>query len=179
MRAFAALIPPEPVRLHADGATMPLRGASLRWVPEENLHITLAFYGEVPDGAAGDLAEEVAATAALHPPPRLHLRGAGSVRNRVLWLGVGGQTQSLAGFSQEPHRPHLTVARAGRRSAGVDLAPLVQVLSVYSGPSWQPDRIGLFASHLGEGRGGAPRYEALAWVDFGKPQDSGQPSDTA
>ena len=63
MRLFAAIRPPGFVLEHLDGALAALRsgaGDRLRWVPPEQLHLTVAFYGEVPDGAAWDVQEMLA-----------------------------------------------------------------------------------------------------------------------
>ena len=58
--------------------------------------------------------------------------------------------------------PHLTVARAGRRTREPwALADYVRALSVYRGPDFRADRLCLMQSHLGEGRGGGPRYEVM------------------
>ena len=59
MRLFAAVRPPEPVLLHLERALAGVRpladGAGVRWSSQENLHLTLAFFGDVPDGAVDEL----------------------------------------------------------------------------------------------------------------------------
>ena len=101
----------------------------------------------------------------------VHLSGAGSFEQRTLWVGVGGQARGvrelmaqcqLADVPFNHHRPHLTVARAGRRTREPwALADYVRALSVYRGPEFRADRVCLMQSHLGEGRGGGPRYEVI------------------
>ena len=176
MRLFAALVPPARVLDHLEGALETVRSGpadALRWVPRENLHLTLAFYGEVPDGAAPDATAALAELAAGSGAPELALSGAGAFGGRTLWVGVGGEVsavkQLLAGAAQVRQdrdddgapRPHVTVARTGRRARGLDLGPAVLALSVYRGPAWRVEEITLLASRLGEGREGAPRYEVL------------------
>jgi RNA 2',3'-cyclic 3'-phosphodiesterase len=113
--------------------------ATLRWIPAENLHITLWFFGEVREA---DFASLQAAMTGIHVPPfELRIAGAGafppSGDPRVLWFGVPtGRDQLIAVYDQlrarltalgfEPERraysPHLTVARVKdvrRADAGV------------------------------------------------------------
>ena len=58
-----------------------------------------------------------------------------------------------------PFVPHLTVARFGRPA---DATKWLRVLDTYTSVSWEADEVVLFASYLGQGRGGRPRHEELA-----------------
>ena len=51
MRLFVALTPPAAALADVDAALDPARTLQpeLRWIPVERWHLTLAFYGEVPD----------------------------------------------------------------------------------------------------------------------------------
>lgn len=115
----------EPVPL--DGGPPPLR-----WVAPEQRHVTLAFYGEVPDGALDDLTDALAAVAAGTTPMRVQVTGAGVFSGATLWMGVRAVDDERAlvrlmadaeaageGISRlEPrdrHRAHLTVARLSAR----------------------------------------------------------------
>ncbi|WNB84823.1 RNA 2',3'-cyclic phosphodiesterase [Cellulomonas sp. ATA003] len=135
MRLFAAVQPPEHVLAHLERALAAVRGPDedaggvgpLRWAALEDRHVTLAFFGEVPDGAAPDLADGLAAIAAAHAPFRSQLRGAGVFDRRVFWIGVGGDVDALGALTAEcvglgeevtgrtdsrvRSRSHLTVAR--------------------------------------------------------------------
>lgn len=145
MRLFTAVVPPPNVLDHLELAIDGVP-ASPRWVPRENLHITLAFYADLPEGTVPELREDLAAVARKHGPVDLRLRGAGSFGARVLWIGVDGATDALKDLATDclaasprevpddvkPHRAHVTVARAragqvrpprgrdrwGRRGAG-------------------------------------------------------------
>ncbi len=102
----------------------------VRWIPEENLHVTLHFLGDIAPGRVDPLCVAVAASVAGVPafelsalaaprafPPRrprvvvLDLAPAGSVADlsRAVEAGV-----TAAGFEPErrPFRPHLTLGRA-------------------------------------------------------------------
>lgn len=99
----------------------------LRVVPENNLHITLRFLGNVQEDVVKGICLIMDTLAAETKPISLTLEGFGCFKN-ALWLGV---TQSDAlhdlvtsldrelttiGFSGDSRRflPHLTVARIGR-----------------------------------------------------------------
>ncbi|AYJ34196.1 hypothetical protein D4R08_09480 [Corynebacterium xerosis] len=67
MRLFASIRPPEEVREHLVTALRPIRddhGPLLRWPDPDQWHVTVAFYGERPDGAVDELAEHIAAAVA-------------------------------------------------------------------------------------------------------------------
>lgn len=134
MRLFAAVWPPDRVLDHLDLALAAVRGTPsgadrgpVRWSARETWHLTLAFYGVLPDGSVPSLLEELAVAAARTPPYVLRLRGAGLFSHRTLWTGVGGDLDEhraltracgaageLAGAQPDRRvreRPHLTVAR--------------------------------------------------------------------
>ncbi|GAA2728721.1 RNA 2',3'-cyclic phosphodiesterase [Cellulomonas aerilata] len=142
MRLFAAVLPPPRVLDHVEHALAAVRGPGeesgavgpLRWAPPEDRHLTLAFYGEVPAGAAQDLAGGLAAVAAGHEPFDLQLRGAGVFDRRVFWIGVGGDVEAMAALTARSvdlggevtgrqdgrvrSRAHLTVARVRSQARG-------------------------------------------------------------
>jgi 2'-5' RNA ligase len=136
----------EPVRIAAADVAGRLRARldgdlhlNPRWVPAENLHITLWFIGEVDEERAAVLLSSL-----QHPfrtgPFDLHLAGLGAFPRsgapRVLWLGVREGQDGLRalhaevgarlrpfGFEAERrlYSGHVTLARvkdAPRRSAG-------------------------------------------------------------
>ena len=125
MRLFTAVFPPQRVKDHL-GLAIDGVPASPRWVPRESLHITLAFYADLPEGTVPELRDELADVARKHAPIDLRLRGAGSFGARVLWIGVDGGTGALKNLAADclaasprevpddvkPHRAHVTVARA-------------------------------------------------------------------
>ncbi len=129
MRLFTAVIPPQSVLDHL-GLAIDGVPASPRWVPRESLHITLAFYADLPEGTIPELRDDLGDVARKHGPIDLRLRGAGTFGARVLWMGVDGGTDGLKGLATEclaasprevpdhvrPHRAHVTVAyaRAGQ-----------------------------------------------------------------
>lgn len=183
MRLFAAIQPPADVLEHLDRAVSVHRngtGAALRWVPNEQRHITVAFFGEVPSGAVEEISEAMVDLAQRHEPFTLSLRGAGTFAGRTLWMGVGSDTDSLTTLMaaasriedanpRDTHRGHLTLARPSHRSHGANLAAIVHALAVYTGPQWDAKGIELFSSELGRGRGGGPLHEQIGSAPFSRP----------
>ena len=173
-RLFSALQISPAAREHLVHALRPIREANprdLRWTDPDNWHITLSFYGLMPNNPA-DLLDHLAQAAAASGPLSLRLSGAGSFGHRTLWMGVGGETRALRALMadtliEEPEqtqKPHLTIARTQERWLVGDL---VHALLVYKGPEFLCDELVLMESKLGEGRSGGPRYEVLERVRLG------------
>lgn len=190
MRLFASVRPPTFVLDHLGGAlalTTSGLDVPVRWTAEENWHLTVAFFGDVPDGAEGELAGLLAGVAADAGPFELRLRGAGVFSGRTLWIGASGDVDAMARLAaaarsageqvsrfHDPRtrlRPHLTVGRVlddgsvarracsrERRRVPAAVDHLVRALAAYEGPTWTVDVLGLEESWPGQGRGGGPRY---------------------
>ncbi|MCZ2264536.1 2'-5' RNA ligase family protein, partial [Isoptericola sp. QY 916] len=140
MRLFTAVYPSADAGDHLElalagvsGAALADPGRGLRWVAPEQRHVTLAFHGEVPDGAVPDYVEALGIALADVPPFALALSGGGTFGGRTLWVGVTGSVDDLrragelaqdaavgvAGLPASDRtsgRPHLTVARATLRA---------------------------------------------------------------
>ena len=163
MRLFVALRPPPEAVAHADAALEPVRRQhpDLRWVPAPRWHLTLAFYGEIPDDKAAGTVEMVDRQLRGHGPFDVAFRGAGFFARRALWIGVEGDLARLKAlarsvtFERRPYRPHLTVARL---RGGVDAGPAAESLRAYEGPPWTAGTVHLVRSHLGP----APTYDDVA-----------------
>lgn len=175
MRLFAALVPPS-TALH--GVVEALATArrelpELRWAPVERMHLTLAFYGEVPDAKVDDLRARLARAVARHPAHTVAFAGAGAfpgrARARVLWVGVSGETDRLVRLAgsltaagrrvglrmeERKYRPHLTAARARQPT---DVSAQVEELAGWRGAEWPAAEVALVRSRLGP----HPSYETL------------------
>jgi 2'-5' RNA ligase len=165
MRLVAAIDPPPDV-VGSLAAALPVDDR-LRWVPTDQWHITLAFYGEVDDVTVPDLEERLRRAAARTAPLRLSLAGSGAFPSatrpaRVLWCGIAGDRTGLIRLAERAtasakrcdipvderaFRPHMTLARV--RGRPFDLQPAVEALSSFVSPVWTADSLHLVRSHLG------------------------------
>lgn len=111
----------------------------VRWVPRDNLHVTLKFIGPCQPEKIPDLSEWMR-KAAKNLPIELDIRGLGgfpsSASARVIWVGSVGPPGAVekvynvldkgareCGFGREKraYRPHVTIGRA--RKSPVRLPP--------------------------------------------------------
>jgi 2'-5' RNA ligase len=188
-RLFVALEPPEPVRRRIAGVAGALRrgagaaASEVRWVSEENLHLTLQFLGAVPEERVEAVEKAVASAAAGARPLSLEVKGAGGFPNarrpRVVWLGLSGDVAALEGlvadlgrrltplgFAPEarPFSAHLTLGRARDARGAPGLGGALAAAAQDEGIAWRAADLVLFESHLSP-RG--PRYEAVQRAPLG------------
>lgn len=125
IRLFAGIELPDDIRMRLAGIAGGVPGA--RWVPLENMHLTLRFIGEVDEATAGDL--DAALMQVRGSPFDLVIEGAGSFSHgrfpSMLWAGVAKNEplvrlqerveSALQRFGLEPEArkftPHVTLAR--------------------------------------------------------------------
>ena len=114
IRLFVALGLPDTLRGELAAMCGGIPGA--RWVPEENLHLTLRFIGEVPGWQAQEVDEALAGIRA--PGFDLTLRGVGTFgkngRMASLWVGVEKFEPLL--FLQAKVETHTGTHRLGTRA---------------------------------------------------------------
>ncbi|MCC4319835.1 RNA 2',3'-cyclic phosphodiesterase [Streptomyces malaysiensis] len=188
MRLFAAVLPPDAAVAELAARVEALRAlpgaGGLRWTEREGWHFTLAFYGEVAEEVLPELHTRLARAAHRHHPHELRLVGGGRFDDRVVWVGVDGDSEAMrrladsaeaggrrAGVPMDRHRPyhpHLTIARARTRSAHhrptTGLAPYVDGLADFASQEWTVGELSLVRSHPPDPGvpGRQPRYEAIA-----------------
>lgn len=101
----------------------------VHWCRPESMHLTLRFFGELPEESLENIGEVMLSVVRLHSPFPMTISGLGafpsSARPRVVWLGIrDGQSLATfqtaleggldhAGFPPEdrPFSPHLTLGR--------------------------------------------------------------------
>lgn len=169
-RLFVAIVPPQDIRdLLVDAMD---DSPELRWVGDEQLHLTLRFVGEVERPVADDLA-----TALGHLRSErfdLRIRGVGRFDQRrggALWAGVEPKPPAAAlaakvericlsvGLAPERRafHPHITLARwKGRSSRAADA--FVERNGGLTSEPFTVDRFILFESQLSKH---GPHYEAI------------------
>lgn len=174
-RLFVAIRPPEDIRdLLVDAMD---DSPALRWVGEEQLHLTLRFIGEVERPVANDIAASL--DRLRSPAFALRLSGVGKFEKRnggALWAAISPKEpvtalaakveRALQQAGLEPERraftPHITLARWNRRNAEAVEAFVRRNSDLHSEP-FTVDRFILFESKLS--RHGA-HYEEVAAFDL-------------
>ncbi len=174
MRLFVAAEPSEALRRAAAECAAQVRrrlesagaGHGLRWIPAENLHLTVWFLGEVSDPRAAAVVESLARPM-TSPAFDLQLAGLGafppSGPPRVLWLGVTRGLAELArahdevgerlapwGFAPEArsYSAHLTIARVKEPPRGAARLAFREALTAErcEAGSCRVDRLTVFRS---------------------------------
>ena len=132
MRLFVAIELSEAIKKALVGAQRTLGefDRMVRWVGQNQMHLTLKFLGEVPDHQLPDIQRALDTAASAGEPFGMRTRGAGCFppqgKARVVWLGledpaggiaacqarVEGELESI-GFAAErrPFTAHLTLGR--------------------------------------------------------------------
>ena len=135
-----------------------------RWRTAEQLHVTLAFYGEVDERAADDLASELSRIPG--GPFEIELKGVGAFgdahRSHAVWAGVepnerltvlAGRCRSAAeraGVRMEPraYRPHVTLAYLKTQTDPARVGAWIANHNLLHSPPIRIDRFGLYSSVL-------------------------------
>jgi len=145
-----------------------------RWRPEEALHVTLAFYGEVTERQADDLGGELARIP--RGPFEIELKGVGAFgdahRSHTLWAGLEPSERltvlanrcraagERAGIRMEPrvYRPHLTLAYLKTQTNPDRIGAWIASHNLLHSPPIPVRHFGLYASTL-TGDGGVYALE--------------------
>ncbi len=161
-RLFVAIRPPASIRAQLLDLMEGLPDA--RWQDDDQLHITLRFIGEVERHRANDIADALGGL--RFPPLDLALSGVGSFERKgridTLWAGVQPRAtleplhrkvdRACVASGLEPegraYLPHVTIARFGRASGGVD-AFMARHAGLTSAP-FTVERFGLYESRLSQ-----------------------------
>ena len=167
-RLFVGLELPEKSRVELSEIDPRVKG--LRWLPAEQLHLTMSFLGDV-DGVHEERLREMLATVQV-PPFFLPIAGVGTFggeRPSVVWAGVGKGHPHLFALHQhiqdavlhaelepdlKPFHPHITLGRA----RGVSRSALKPFLRRYAETEfdlWKVTGFALFSSRPG---GAGPVY---------------------
>ena len=184
LRLFVALELPDAMKTALAQTMDELRrrgAAPLRWVRPEGIHLTLKFLGNVAPAHVPAVEAALAEAVPARFEINLTLDGLGTFggpnRTRVVWAGVGGQTEELAGlagridealagagFAREdrPFAAHLTLARVPDEAAPAERRRIHEIVHALQPPPLDPVRfskVSLMQSTLQ--RGGAI-YQRLA-----------------
>jgi 2'-5' RNA ligase len=168
IRAFLAIDLPETLRpgLALAQGELKKSHADVRWVPQGNIHITLKFFGNLPDAAVPPIIAAARQAASQQAPLSLEVLGAGAFPSsrspRVVWLGLGGDLLPLSQFFYRLEKafaqlgyppegrafnPHLTLGRVRSPEGRAQLSRAIEKL-VVAWPPFQVREIILYQSVL-------------------------------
>ena len=120
---------------------------AIRWVPAENIHLTLKFLGEVSVGNLQSLAGMLKGEAVHHAPFQIRIAEVGAFPNirrpRVIWAGseapptlnaiqhaIETETRALGYPSEDrPFSPHLTLGRISQNASPAEITAISQALT--------------------------------------------------
>jgi len=148
MRSFIAIDLPTDIKEAISGVIRDLSaGASgIRWVPVENIHLTLKFLGEVKEDLVPTIEKQLRLSAERHQVFNIAVKGAGAFPNlrspNVLWIGIEASVglsslfsdidAGMSGLGFEPETrhfsPHLTIGRVRDKNG---MEPAIRGLSTY------------------------------------------------
>jgi 2'-5' RNA ligase len=124
-----------------------LESVPVRWVPVENIHLTLKFLGDVSESNLEVLKDVLQTVVSGHQTFEISVGGLGAFpkakRPRVIWIGVEAPQDLSAvqhgieaettrlGYAPEkrPFSPHLTLARISRNANSRDIRQVAEVLN--------------------------------------------------
>ena len=149
IRAFIAIGLPEDLRHQLGDIIDTLKKKTpraVRWVPSENIHLTLKFLGNVSPTNLNTLTQMLRQEALRHTPMQFSVGGLGAFpsrqRPRVIWVGVHAppalielqrcvdqETEAL-GYPMEEREfsPHLTLGRVAQNVTPQELRQIAEAL---------------------------------------------------
>jgi 2'-5' RNA ligase len=142
IRAFIAIDLTREIRQQMDQVAAQLKkrleGVPVRWVPAENIHLTLKFLGDVSEANLEFLQKILQTEAANHHPFEFSAGGVGAFpairQPRVIWIGIEApadlatlqhaieNAMARLGYAPEdrPFSAHLTLGRVSRNATSRD-----------------------------------------------------------
>ena len=153
IRAFIAIDLSQEILERIDQMSLDLRSRleeiPVRWVPADNIHLTLKFLGNVSTANLEMLKEIMGNVVANHHECDISVGGIGAFPKthnpRVIWVGMEVPQELISlqhnieietarlGYSREhrPFSPHLTFGRVSRNASSQDVRAIAEILDNY------------------------------------------------
>jgi 2'-5' RNA ligase len=150
IRAFIAIDLSKEIIHRLDQVSTQLKGQlvklPIRWVPVENIHLTLKFLGDVSDANLEMLTKILTGIVAAHRSFEISAGGLGAFpkihQPRVIWIGLEVPPELITiqhmleletgrlGYTREerPFSPHLTMGRVSRNASVAETQAIGKVL---------------------------------------------------
>ena len=151
IRSFFAIDLPAKIKQRLDKVSRQLQegldDVPVRWVPAENVHLTLKFLGDVSESNLEVLKDVLRTVVANHEKFEISVGGFGAFpkarRPRVIWIGIEAPPELASiqrnlesetarlGYARErrPFSPHLTLARVSRSASSRDIHQVAEALN--------------------------------------------------
>jgi len=189
LRCFIAIEIPETIKKSIAAIIDNLKKSDVKWVSEENIHITLQFLGETEESLIPDI--KGALYKILAPYSHFYIKIAdvgcfpSGKRPRVIWVGIK-ESQSLInlykdisnemvkfGYQKEERgfTPHVTIGRVKSNRNMRELLSRLDELKVTDFPDFEVQDIKLMKSEL---KPSGAKYYSLAEIPFGRRSDVNQ-----
>jgi RNA 2',3'-cyclic 3'-phosphodiesterase len=157
-------------------------GADVKWVSDENIHITLQFLGETEESLIPDIKRAINEILAPYFPFYIKITGVGCFpsgrRPRVIWVGIE-EAQSLInlyndishemtklGYQKEERSftPHITIGRVRSNRNMRELLSSLESFKVTDFSGFEVQDVTLMKSEL---KPSGAKYYSLAEIPFG------------
>ena len=183
LRCFIAIEIPETIKKSIAAIIDNLKKSDVKWVSEENIHITLQFLGETEESLIPDI--KGALYKILAPYSHFYIKIAdvgcfpSGKRPRVIWVGIK-ESQSLInlykdisnemvkfGYQKEERgfTPHVTIGRVKSNRNLRELLSRLDELKFTDFPDFEVQNIKLMKSEL---KPSGAKYYSLAEIPFGR-----------
>lgn len=181
IRSFLAFELPPEIRGQIGAVSKELQKTRMpvRWVKEENIHLTMIFLGSLNEDVIDEIKERVPSVVKGFSTIKTRLNGVGVFphwrKPRVIWAGLDGEIERLSNLRDElqaelkvlgpgqekrPFRPHLTIGRfKGRVDRDEDLKWILDRYQDISSDLCSLNELILFKSDL---RPDGPVYTRMA-----------------
>lgn len=172
MRLFISIDPPDEICDQLAELQFPAR--QVRWTASAQIHLTLAFLGDVPNQSLEDLCQQLAKVPLT--PLQLTTTDIGCFRQGAVWIGLEANTalsslqsrlsRTLQEFGlkleQRRFHPHITLGRC--KGSPADITSQLQHRLSQQRFSFQVDEIHLKSSVLSQ-QGAEHQIEATFFCD--------------
>jgi 2'-5' RNA ligase len=185
LRCFIAIEIPDEIKreMHAIIDILRTTGADVKWIPAENLHLTLKFLGKTPESVIIPITEVLGKKMLSYSPFYITISHVGCFpdrrRPRILWIGADqaevmkemhGDIENEMrqfGFSAESRAFHAHVTIGRVRSLN-RVRPVIRKLDEYASHNFgtcEVRNISLIKSELSPA---GARYKTLAQIPLGR-----------
>jgi 2'-5' RNA ligase len=184
LRCFIAVTLPGPLKKDVGDVIRKLResGADIKWVPDENLHLTLKFLGETEEERLDEIKGALYKKLSHYAPFYIKIAGVGYFpggRNpRVIWVGIEerGPLADICtdvenamvkfGYPREerPFSPHLTIGRVRSPKRVAEVIKRLDEFHAVAFDEFVVKGVTLMKSEL---KPGGAEYSGLAEISFG------------